>query len=334
MSAHAAEPWLSVLIPVYNVEPYLRDCVDSVLSQADQGVEVLLLDDRSTDGSAALMQQLAAAAPRLRLLAHERNRGLSAARNTLMQAARGRHLWFLDSDDMLEPGTLAPVRQQLQRVDAPDLLFVDYRVWRQRPALKHRLRGEFHRRSFVGPTRQLLGGGPAALEGALASGNQFAWAHVSARRLWADATLRFPEGRSFEDMATTPRLVLRAASVLHLDHVAVRYRRRDDSLSALMSAAKVADLSAALRGFRTELLQRWPDAPPATRFAVAHQCARNLVAAVRHARRLPPGEGAALLPRLREDFRAAVGDDLPLLLRQYRRRGWWARSWALQRALR
>ena len=106
----ADRPWLSLLVPVYNVQPYLHECLASVVEQLgdDEGVQILVLDDRSTDDSWALMQQLAALWPgRLQLLRHERNGGLSAARNTMIDAATGDYLWFLDSDDKLLPGAIA-----------------------------------------------------------------------------------------------------------------------------------------------------------------------------------------------------------------------------------
>ena len=328
-----------MLVPVYNVAPYLRQCVESVLQQADAGVEILLLDDVSTDVSAALMHTLQrAAGSRLRLLAHESNRGLSAARNTLLEAASGAHVWFIDSDDWLAPGALPKLKAILQTQPVLDMVFFDYRVVRSRDRLqyrlKYRLRGEHHRASLVGAAHRCLSGGPALLEAVLASGNLFAWAHVSRRALWQTAPpLRFPVGKSFEDIATTPRLTARASSAWHVPEAWVMYRRRDDSISALMSAAKVADLCAAMRGQRDEWLARYPQLPPSTRIALAHQAARNLVAALRHLRQLPSEEVAALMPRCGEEFFAAVGEDLPLLQRAYLRRGWWWRAWRLVRAL-
>jgi glycosyltransferase involved in cell wall biosynthesis len=343
--AAAAQPWLSVLVPVYNVEPYLRPCVESVLQQADEGVELLLLDDCSTDGSAALMAGLKQEhGARIHLLQHTHNQGLSAARNSLLLAARGTHIWFLDSDDWLAPAALPRLRELLLgRQEVPDLVFCDYCVARPRPRLKHRLRGEHHRSSFMrharqpllAPAQRLLAGGPALLESALASGNLFSWAHISRRSLWCagtDRALGFPVGRSFEDMATTPHLLLRVASAWHEPLPWVQYRKRDDSISALMSAAKVRDLSCGLVGFRQALLQAWPQAPASTRVALAHQAARNLLASLRHAAHLPERE--ALAAAARADFAAVVGPDLPLLLRAYVWRGWWWRGLKLWRALR
>ncbi len=162
----AATPWLSVLVPVYNVRDYLAECVESVLAQApaDAGVEVLLLDDCSTDGSAEVMAALDARWPgRLRLLRHERNAGLSAARNTMIDAARGDYLWFLDSDDKLLPGAIAGLREVVG-LHAPDAVLCDFAVWRERPRLKHRLRGERHRNTFAGPHAALRPGGLLIVE--------------------------------------------------------------------------------------------------------------------------------------------------------------------------
>src|SRR2546427_2277939 len=88
------------------------------MDQADAGVQVLVLDDCSTDGSWALMQQLDQRWPgRLQLMQHERNAGLSAARNTMIEAATGDYLWFLDSDDKLLPGAIAGLSAIVKQQD-------------------------------------------------------------------------------------------------------------------------------------------------------------------------------------------------------------------------
>jgi Glycosyl transferase family 2 len=328
--------WLSVLVPVYNVAPYLRQCVESVLAGADNGLELLLLDDASTDASLALMHTLQAEhGARIRLLQHGHNQGLSAARNSLLEAAQGEHVWFIDSDDWIAPAALPTLKRVLDGANPPDMVFFDYRVVRGRDRLKYRLRGEHHRRSLRATAQQPLAGGTALLEAVLASGNLFAWAHVSRRSLWQQTPpLRFPVGRHFEDMATTPLLALRAASAWYEAEPWVMYRRRDDSISALMSAAKVADLSLGVRGHREVLLRRFPNAPTTARVALAHQAARNLLSALRHARQLPAEEAQALARRAGEDFHVSVGDDLALLQRSYLARGWWWRAWRLAVALR
>ena len=95
------EPLLSVIIPVYNVEPYLRRCVDSVLNQTYRNLEVILVDDGSPDGCGAICDEYAAKDSRVRVI-HKANGGLSDARNAGMAQMTGEYLTFVDSDDWLD----------------------------------------------------------------------------------------------------------------------------------------------------------------------------------------------------------------------------------------
>ena len=99
------QPKVSVIIPVYNAEPYLRQCLDSVVNQTLKDIEIICVDDGSTDGSAELLRRLGESEPRLRLLQQE-NQGAGVARNRALAAARGEYIAFLDADDMLTPDAL------------------------------------------------------------------------------------------------------------------------------------------------------------------------------------------------------------------------------------
>ena len=96
-------PVLSVITPAYNVEPYLARCIESVLNQTLRDLELVVVDDGSTDGSAAIIAEFAARDERVRGFRGP-NRGVSHARNVAMQHARGRYFAFLDGDDEWEPG--------------------------------------------------------------------------------------------------------------------------------------------------------------------------------------------------------------------------------------
>ena len=95
-------PLLSLVIPVYNVAPYLRTCLDSLLAQTRPIDEIIVVDDGSTDDCPAILAEYAERLPQMRVIRQE-NGGLSAARNTGMKHARGRYLAFLDSDDFVAP---------------------------------------------------------------------------------------------------------------------------------------------------------------------------------------------------------------------------------------
>lgn len=336
--------WLSILVPVYNVQDYLAECLESVVTQLQAlpdggaGVEVRVLDDASTDGSRALMDSLAQRWPgRLQLMQHARNAGLCAARNTMLEAAQGEYLWFLDSDDKLLPGALAGLQAQVTRHAGVDAVLFDFAFWRARPRLKHRLRGEAHQATFDGPA-----GGPfhdrnALLRGVLFTGQLHAWSKVTRRALWG-ADLRFPPGRCFEDMAAMPLVLMRARSYTYVHVPWVAYRQRAGSLLATMTWPKAQDQVQALAAFAQALAQDEAagaqPVDPALHFALAYQCARSLLGALRFARRTPATEtdGKAVTAQWRRDFVAISPLTPRQLVAAYLRRGWWLRALKFRRA--
>ncbi len=95
-----AHPLVSVIIPVYNVEKYLPRCLDSVIAQTEKNLEIICVDDGSTDSSGAILAEYAAKDPRMRVVEKE-NGGLSSARNAGLDAFRGEWVTFVDSDDWI-----------------------------------------------------------------------------------------------------------------------------------------------------------------------------------------------------------------------------------------
>lgn len=93
---------ISVILPVHNVAPYLRECMESVINQTYKNLEIICVDDGSTDESPAILDEYAARDPRVRVI-HQRNRGVSVARNTGLDLASGECVAFVDTDDYLEP---------------------------------------------------------------------------------------------------------------------------------------------------------------------------------------------------------------------------------------
>ncbi len=97
---------ISVIVPVYNVSAYLPECLDSILSQDYEKLEVILIDDGSTDDSGAICDAYAQRDSRIRVI-HQKNGGAAAAKNAGLRAAAGEYLSFADSDDFLEPKAYA-----------------------------------------------------------------------------------------------------------------------------------------------------------------------------------------------------------------------------------
>ncbi len=119
---------VSVVIPVYNAEPFLRECLESVRRQSYQNLEILLIDDGSTDRSGDLCEEMARMDPRFRVL-HKANGGVSSARNMGLQAVTGSYVLFVDADDYLEPNCVEEMARKAE-VDEADIvyceMFVDF----------------------------------------------------------------------------------------------------------------------------------------------------------------------------------------------------------------
>ena len=135
---------ISIIIPVYKVEAYLRDCLDSVLRQTFSDYEAILVDDGSPDGCGAICDEYAARDSRFRVI-HKENGGLSSARNAALDTVRGEFVYFLDSDDTIVPSLLETVVPIMER-GADQVIFQHIRMRDDGTTLidKHNVCGTFH----------------------------------------------------------------------------------------------------------------------------------------------------------------------------------------------
>ena len=118
------QPLISVIIPVWNGEKHLTECMESVVSQSLRDMEIILVDDGSTDGTWALMERFAEADDRVRLLRQE-NSGVSEARNAGIEMSRGRYIRFVDADDRLPSDSMRVLAERAQEDDC-DLVLAAY----------------------------------------------------------------------------------------------------------------------------------------------------------------------------------------------------------------
>jgi glycosyltransferase involved in cell wall biosynthesis len=128
-----SRPEVSVVVPVYNVEQYLASCLDSALYQPGVDLEVVCVDDCGTDRSRQILEEYQARDPRIRIISHSENRGLSAARNTGIENAKGDYVLFLDSDDLLNPGKLQLQVEVIRRDQADMVYFHTDLLWDRFP---------------------------------------------------------------------------------------------------------------------------------------------------------------------------------------------------------
>lgn len=330
----AAHPWLSILVPVYNVLPYLEECLSSIFGEMadDGGIELILIDDRSTDGSAELCARLIAhAGDNVRLIHHEENQGISAVRNALLEAAGGDYLWFIDSDDMLLPGSVAALRDILLS-EQPDIVICDY------------LRADQTQiATFSGPARQSAECIQTLIAGTFANRRMHCWSRIWKRGIIGET--RFPEGACFEDIATVPWLMLKARSYYYCPEPWIYYRSRPGSIIAQVSRVRGHfdtrrndDLAASMNGFANELTLAFPELSEETKAAVGRFVAREFFKLSRRlfrARRQQPSLAALRL--LIGHYRAIMERNSPVpfsqVAIQYLRRGQLVRAAELWLAL-
>ena len=108
---------ISIIVPVYNVEKYIRRCINSILNQTYQYLEIILVDDGSTDNSGLICDKYAHMDNRITVI-HKKNGGLSSARNTGIDIAKGAYIGFIDSDDWIAPETYEVLYRNLVHYDA------------------------------------------------------------------------------------------------------------------------------------------------------------------------------------------------------------------------
>ena len=237
-------PAISVIIPVYRVERYLDACVSSVLAQTFGDFEIILVDDGSPDGCPALCDAWARKDPRIRVI-HRENGGLSAARNTGIEAAKGQFLTFVDSDDLLEPDALRRAWEAQRQYSAElviiNLVYVDddnvplgrpdFTIF-QDEVLDE---AEVWRRYFALEEQKIY--------------YVVAWNKLYRAELFRE--LRYAEGKRYEDQFLMPQLLAQCGRIACLAYPGYRYVQRGGSIMAQGSSRNYLD--------RSEFLLEWCD---------------------------------------------------------------------------
>ena len=225
-------PLVSVIIPVYNVAPFLREALESVVNQSYDKLEIIVVDDGSTDGSGAICDEYGRDA-RVRVI-HKSNGGLSNARNVALDSCTGQYIAFLDSDDAYHIDFCRLMLETAMATQA-DVVVCKYMVF-------HTLREMKRQRTRI--VRPSLEPGAYSREDvlrALAEG-RFSfnvWNRLYKRRLWEK--VRFPDGLNFEDVETTCRILDICASIYVLDRPLCLHRVRQGSITNTASRKNYHD---------------------------------------------------------------------------------------------
>lgn len=210
---------VSVIIPAYNVEQYIKDCIESVINQSYSNLEIILVDDGSTDKTSIICDDAANADPRVKVI-HKRNGGLSDARNAAIGIAAGDYLTFIDGDDYIKVDTIEYLVRNLEHFDA-DISTCSYEnVYKDIASAKADYPGG---KEYCFSTHD-------ALEHLLYQKRctNSAWGKLYKRNLFKD--IRYPKGFLCEDLATTYLLFAKAKRVVIGTAKKYLYVQRHDSI--------------------------------------------------------------------------------------------------------
>ncbi|MCR5059123.1 MAG: glycosyltransferase family 2 protein [Clostridiales bacterium] len=217
---------ISIIVPVYKVEKYLRTCVDSLLSQTYKNIEIILIEDGSPDRSDVICDEYQKKDPRVKVI-HTENHGLSAARNLGLQAARGEYIGFVDSDDWIEPDMYEHLLFSLEQNHADISVCAVYNEYRKSTLPRYEVVDNVYRGNDA------IG---ALIRGQLCNA---VWNKLFKKECWDKLT--FPEGIIYEDIATLYKMykndIIIASSSRHLYH----YRARSGSLTRTKSMRGLKD---------------------------------------------------------------------------------------------
>jgi glycosyltransferase involved in cell wall biosynthesis len=215
---------LSIIVPVYNVKAFLRKCVETLLDQDIEAsdYEIILVDDGSTDDSGILCDELAAAHGNIRVI-HQKNGGLSAARNTGIRAASGEYIQFVDADDYLNPCVLKGLLEQIlaQRLD---VLRYNYQNVNEKGKVFEPNKVS---RPFVNYSKEVCDGESFLTE--RLGFACYAWQFITKTEIVKNDL--FTEGIYFEDIDWTPRILLKANRVASTSQVVYNYLFRTGSIT-------------------------------------------------------------------------------------------------------
>lgn len=208
------EQLISVIVPVYNVADYLEECYKHIVNQTYKNLEIIFVDDGSTDTSGRLCDKFARGDKRVRVI-HKKNRGLSSARNTGLQIASGDIISFIDSDDypridMFEKLYLCMSKHQV------DIVCCDYSSTEQQQKLS-------------GETKLLKSNEAISMLLDDSGYRCYAWNKLYKRSLFED--IKYPEGELFEDIKTTYKLFKKVHEICYLKEDLYFYRIRESSIT-------------------------------------------------------------------------------------------------------
>ena len=221
---------ISVIIPVYKVEKYLEDCLESIITQTYRNLEIILVDDASPDNCGGICDRYAAKDARVRVIHQEKNAGQAAARNAGMDLASGEYLFFADSDDWLAQDALEKLYEGLRKYQADCCVGACAVILEEENGQKTVQHGKLQKERVETASE--------AMEHVLLAGSA-AWNRLCRREVLEK--LRFPLGRINDDECFILYAYERMNKIAFLDCETYFYRKRANSITTSAFSVKMVD---------------------------------------------------------------------------------------------
>ena len=246
------EPLISVIVPVYNVERYLDQCLESIVAQSYRHLEILVVDDGSTDGSGAMCDHWADRDERISVI-HQANGGLSSARNSALDIMSGELVMMVDSDDVLHPECTATLHAAMQQEDA-SMVVGDYTCFTDgQPQWSSSLQSQ--------PAKHRYNQQESLLAVLYQQGlTHSAWGRLYRAELFDG--IRYPVGKYYEDFAIIYPLLKKCDTVVKIDCSIYGYRQRKNSILDTFSSkrADILDIGEQLEQYMLQQDAQYCDA--------------------------------------------------------------------------
>lgn len=221
---------LSIVVPVYNVEQYLVQCVESIVGAYRDGIEIILVDDGSKDKSGKICDDFANKYEYIKVI-HRENGGLSAARNTGINAVKGKYIWFVDSDDYIEKNSIELLLKEVKK--DVDMIFINYQQVTSNGETRFYQAFDKEDNLTIEPYKYL---------NSLGNLSYAAQKFIVKRELIINNNVFFTEGIYHEDEDWTPRVVCVAKTFSRIMPALYNYRvGNPNSITGMLNPKKVLD---------------------------------------------------------------------------------------------
>ena len=216
-------PKYSLIVPVYNVQKYIEKCISSILDQDYANYEIIIVDDGSTDKSAEIIDRIANLNRDKIVSIHQENKGLGGARNTGLEKATGKYVWFIDSDDTIAPYSLKHLDEFIQKQEVDILVFDRVAIDELGNEMETEVGVDFEHEDIFSLEKnpQMLYMSPSACN------------KIFRKELFEKTKICFPDKIWFEDLYTIPKLYLQADKMGYLHESLYLYLQRDGSIMNL-----------------------------------------------------------------------------------------------------